>query len=56
MADYIKDRFRITPLRSVTTFPVSQKKMLLGELRANVGATLYEACKFLHLDMVQQTK
>lgn len=56
MADYVKDRFGITPLRRVITLPASQKKALLGELRANVGATSYEACKFLHLDIAQQAK
>ena len=56
MADYIKGHFGISPLRSVVSLPISQKKALLTELKANVGATTYEACKFLHLDMGQQVK
>lgn len=56
MADYIKEHFDISPLRRVTVLPLSQKKALLAQLRVNVGATLHEACKFLHLNFDQQTK
>ena len=56
MAYYIKEYFDISPLRRVTILPLSQKKALLTQLRVNVGATLYEACKFLHLNFDQQAK
>ena len=56
MADFVRERLGIFPVRKVTVLPESQKKMLLTELRINVGATVYEACKFLHLEMVQQVK
>ena len=56
MADFVKGRFGISPLRKVTVLPESQKKMLLSELRIHVNATVHEACKFLHLEMPQQVK
>ena len=56
MADYVKEHLGISPLRSVISLPISRKKALLTELKSNVGATAYEACKFLHLDMGQQVK
>lgn len=56
MADFVRERLGIFPVRKVTVLPEGQKKMLLTELRINVGATVYEACKFLHLEMTQQVK
>jgi hypothetical protein len=56
MADFVRERLGIFPVRKVTMLPEGQKKMLLTELRINVGATVYEACKFLHLEMTQQVK